>query len=103
MALVFISGGITGKDNYLEEFAKAEEYLKNKGYGVVNPARILDCFPKDIMNYSDCMDIAIMLLKKCDVIYSLRGWRSSTGANFERRFANEHGLKLTEEQEGDFR
>ena len=38
---VYISGKITGNENYLEEFSKAEKELKYCGYDVVNPAKHL--------------------------------------------------------------
>ena len=44
--LVYISGAITGVDNYLEAFKRAENDLKSLGYEVINPAEILSHLPK---------------------------------------------------------
>ena len=44
--LVYISGAITGVDNYLDTFKQAERELKSLGYQVINPAEILSHLPK---------------------------------------------------------
>lgn len=37
---IYISGAITGTDDYVERFAKAEKELTEQGYSVVNPAKV---------------------------------------------------------------
>ena len=37
---IYISGAITGTDDYMKRFAKAEKELTEKGYSVVNPAKV---------------------------------------------------------------
>ena len=38
---VYISGPITGIDDYMERFSNAEKELKEQGLSVVNPAKVL--------------------------------------------------------------
>lgn len=40
MSKIYISGPITGTDNYMERFEKAENGLKALGVSVVNPAKV---------------------------------------------------------------
>ena len=37
---IYISGPMEGVENYEENFRRAENYLENQGYEVVNPANI---------------------------------------------------------------
>ena len=44
---IYISGAITGTDDYMERFEKAEKELAEKGYSVVNPAKVNAQLPED--------------------------------------------------------
>lgn len=101
--LTFISGKITGTTDYMEKFERAEEFLKSKGYRVINPAKWFEHFDTDIVSYADFINISLMLIAKCDSIYSLSDWKDSYGAVQERKFAESRNFKIIEEQEGDFR
>lgn len=86
MKRIYISGAITGKTNYMEQFNEAEETLKKSGYSVINPAKIGSNMPKDT-SYEEYMDMSIMLLNMCDCIFMLNGWQQSKGANREYGYA----------------
>lgn len=86
MKRIYISGAITGKTNYMEQFNEAEEALKKGGYSVINPAKIGSNMPKDT-SYEEYMDMSIMLLNMCDAIFMLEGWQQSKGANREYGYA----------------
>lgn len=88
---IYISGAITGTDDYMERFAEAESDLIKAGYEVVNPAKLDLIMPKNA-THKEYMELCIPLLKMCDCIYMLRGWRGSKGANIELCKAKE--LKL---------
>ena len=93
---VFISGEITGTDDYMERFAAAEEKLTEWGYDVINPARVLAQVPFELP-WDKCMDITLTLLRECDLIYMLKGWEQSTGAWLEHSYAEKQKLGITYE------
>lgn len=49
---VYISGSITGTDDYMERFSKAEKELEAQGFGVINPAKVNAQLPAD-----NCYDV----------------------------------------------
>lgn len=83
---IYISGAITGTDNYIERFAKAEKKLTEQGYSVVNPAKVNAQLPSDT-DYEDYMKMSLCMLDMCDSIYMLNGWSKSCGANREYGYA----------------
>lgn len=88
---VFISGKITGDPNYREKFEKAEVYLKKHGYIVMNPAILPEGFEWD-----EYMDITVAMLRACDTIAMLPGWRNSKGAKCEYIIAKAGEKKILE-------
>ena len=82
---VYISGGITGVENYREKFNKAQEELEKDGHDVFNPALYADAFPK--LTYDEYMQLGLQVLDMCDAIYMLKGWQKSCGANREYGYA----------------
>lgn len=78
---IYISGKITGTEDYIERFAKAEKELIEQGYEVINPARISTCLPT--LEHEEYMRIDFALLEVCDAIYMLKGWGDSRGAREE--------------------
>lgn len=84
MSRIYISG--PNVDHYMEKFCDAEKRLKEQGYSVMNPARILKCMPPDT-TYKEFMQMSITMLKMCDQIYMLKGWEKSCGANQEYGYA----------------
>lgn len=91
---IYISGKISGTDDYLERFAAAEKKFSEQGYEVVNPAyegtKLKDA------SYEDYMELSFQLLKDCDIIYMLKDWRTSPGAN------QEYGYALAKDMEIQF-
>lgn len=83
---VYISGAITGTDDYMERFKLAEDELKQQGYSVVNPALVNAMLPTDT-TYEEYMKMSFCMLEMCESIYLLNGWEKSCGANRELGFA----------------
>lgn len=90
---VYISGAITGTNDFMERFKAAEDRLTSKGMGVINPARVNSCMPKNT-TYEEYMGVGLYLLDMCEAIYMLDGWRESCGANREYGYALAKGKKI---------
>ena len=86
-ARIYLSGAITGCDDYIQHFEAAEKQLTGEGFSVINPARILDQLPKDTTKYEEYMELSMNLLDMCDFICMLEGWEQSRGANREYGYA----------------
>lgn len=76
MGKIYIAGKITGTTDYLERFAKAEEWLNENGYRgmVINPAKISNGLPSGTTTYKDYIHIGLSMLETCDTIFMLKGW-----------------------------
>ena len=83
---IYISGAITGTTDYMERFAMAEKELTDKGYSVVNPAKVNAQLPENT-SYEEYMKMSFCMLDMCDGIYMLKGWKKSWGANRELGYA----------------
>jgi hypothetical protein len=92
---VYISGPITGIDNYQENFAKVEGQLCAEGFEVVNPIKV--CADMKNNNWCDYMKADIIALVGCDAIYAMRGWKESKGATIEINLAKSLGMMVVEE------
>ena len=97
---VFISGPITGTEDYIDRFLKAELELTQKGYTVVNPAGVLAQLPV-AFRWGTCMSITLALLEECDSIYMLKDWEHSKGAQIEHTFAAGIGKEIIYEKAKD--
>ena len=92
---IYIAGPISGRDrvDYIQHFAKAEEYLEDKGYTVINPAKTTAALP-DTLSHGEYMEICLTLLSLCDSIYMLEGWEKSLGASMEYGYAQGKDMKI---------
>ncbi|MCI8371286.1 MAG: DUF4406 domain-containing protein [Lachnospiraceae bacterium] len=95
---VYISGPITGTNDYMERFGKAQDYLEDNGWSVVNPALVNSNLPKDT-SYEEYMKMSFVMLDMCEAVYFLKGWEDSPGASREHTYAQEKGKKLIFEDE----
>lgn len=91
--IVYLSGKITGKDNYKKDFSVAEEYLKQKGYIVINPAQ-LDGICEEELTHEQYMKICYGLIDISEIIFMISGWTDSKGANAELSYAKSLGKKV---------
>jgi len=83
MGKIYISGKITGDENYKAKFADSEWRLVKSGWkSIVNPARLSPC-----NTWENYMLRDIKLLFTCTAIYMLKDWKESKGARIEHAIA----------------
>lgn len=83
---IYISGPVTGTDDYTERFAKAQADLTERGYSVINPVLVNSNMPEDA-TWEEYMKMSFCMLEMCDTIFMLNGWEKSKGAVLEFRKA----------------
>lgn len=83
---IYISGAITGTDDYMERFAKAEKGLTENGYSAINPVKVNAQLPEDT-SYEEYMKMCFCMLDMCDSIYMLSNYENSKGACMEYGYA----------------
>ena len=83
---IYISGAITGTDDYMERFANAEKELTENGYSAINPAKVNAQLPEDT-SYEEYMKMCFCMLDMCDSICMLKDWEKSCGSNRELGYA----------------
>lgn len=89
--LIYISGKITGLDDYAEKFSAAKKYLIGLGLTVINP---VECDHSKNKDWHEFMITDLKYLFQCDAIYMLNNWSESTGARIEHFIAQETGMKI---------
>ena len=96
---IYISGAVTGTDDYLERFSRAEEQLKAQGFEVINPAAVNAILPKST-SYGQYMEMSQIMLSFCDCVFMLNGWENSRGAKQEFALAVLDEMKIYFEKDG---
>jgi len=95
---LYISGKITGCEDYLIKFINAEKYLHDMGYSVINPAKVNFMLPLDT-TYDEYMRMSFTMLDMAEGIYLLKDWQDSNGARLEKERAENIGLPVYYEGE----
>lgn len=99
MKTIYISGKITGTDDFRERFGDAESKLKLQGWHVINPVKKCAHFAPGT-SWETYMRACLRLLSRADAIYLLRGWRNSRGAVIEQRLAVDLNMTIITETTG---
>ena len=97
MRVIYLSGPITGTDDYMKRFAEAEYKLTKKGYTVINPSRVNGELPQG-MTHTDYMYMSFAMIDLCEEIYMMKGWQSSKGATQEWHYAEAMKKVIREEK-----
>ena len=114
---IFISGKITGDDDYKTKFTCAKEDITNSyrwckenrsclrgqcpfhDLSYIYTCRAYDMFDKQIdiikptefnlegKSWLVCMFVCLRELRKCDAVFMLNDWKESRGARWEHRYA----------------
>ena len=88
--ILYISGPISSDmEQYKTKFDAAESYLNWKGHTVLNPAG----HPLGL-KYEDYLDIDLAMVRAADAIVMLNGWKQSSGAKLELKYAMQIGIKV---------
>lgn len=90
---VYIAGKISGDAGYKEKFAAAEAKLLERGWRVLNPAKLPD------LAYEMYYPINCAMIDGADAIYMLRDWQESPGAVKEFLYSGERGIEILFERE----
>lgn len=90
--IVYLSGKITGKEDYKKDFACAEQFLQQMGYIVINPASLDEI--SDGLTYEQYLRVCYQLVDIADIIFMVSGWQKSKGANAELSYAKSLGKEV---------
>lgn len=96
---VYISGKISGEENYKEIFEQRARLLKETGFIPVNPVSIGERLRKTLgrePSYEEYLSSGIEALKDCYGITMLPNWEKSHGAKKEYEYAVKHNITFIE-------
>jgi nucleoside 2-deoxyribosyltransferase len=102
MSRLYLSGPITGVENFEKNFQEADRLLRSQGYQVINPAPLYMVMPGDA-THEEYLQIDLQLIDLADGIVLLPGWENSRGANREIGYAlgtDKHVLKISDFEGG---
>ena len=74
---IYISGPITGRnpEQVKLAFDTAEQEIRSKGHEPVNPYKLQTILDPATTDWAQYMHVALSLVKVCDAIYMLPGWK----------------------------
>lgn len=98
---IYISGPITGTEDFAERFEAAAAIIAERGHEYINPAKLAEVMPG--ADWATYMLIDRELLQEADAITMLPGWEWSRGARTEWAFAIINGLAEYDIETGEFR
>lgn len=98
--IVFISGPMTGRENWNRTaFICAEARLSELGHTVLNPANHIPICHPDAIPHSGYIAICKAMIDQCEAIVQLPGWEDSIGAGMERLYAIKCGKAVLDYDE----
>ena len=91
---IYISGPITGVEDYMKHFDTAEEALWQMGAIPINPAKVNAQLPGRYMKHEDYMITSLAMLSMCDMVMFLENWEHSKGCKIEMNYALTHDIPV---------
>ena len=88
---IYLAGKISGDPDYQKKFNDIEAVLLQKGYSVMNPARLCNC---DGFTWDDYMTVSSAMQQVCDATVLLADWQDSRGARIEALKAKKNQQKI---------
>lgn len=84
---IYISGPMTGTGDIEKRFEEAEKELRTRftDAEIVNPMHM--AVYGGLLTHEEFMEIDLIMLRSCQMIYMLSGWKKSLGANRELGYA----------------
>lgn len=87
--IVYISGRITGNDNYKAQFRKARYDIEDARDVALDPTTL-----PEGLSYDQYMDIDMAMIRACDAIYVLKGYEGGKGSEAELAYAKCLGKQI---------
>ena len=92
--VAYVSGPVTGVENYREAFDQVCAEYREAGYLVINPCDAFGSAPPDPGDYEKFMRFHVASILTADLMVMLPGWEHSRGACFEKALADMIGLAV---------
>ena len=92
---IYLSGPISGHDDFMKEFQRKAAGLSTFGCSVINPANLSHCMPPDT-SHEEYMKLSFCMIEMADIVCMCPGWESSRGANQEYGYALAKGKVIKE-------
>jgi hypothetical protein len=89
---IYISGAITGTNDYPLRFASAEQKLEQMGHEVINPAKMNSVLP--VLTHAEYMKLDFTLMSLCDAVCLLPNSEESKGVAMELEYADKHKIPV---------
>ena len=80
---IYISGKITGTEDYPERFQRATEAITAKGHEAINPLMLNTILNPWTTSWEQYVLADLGLLRASDAAYFMPGWEESNGARVE--------------------
>jgi nucleoside 2-deoxyribosyltransferase len=93
---LYISGPITGTEDYMKRFEETEQEYQALGYEVINPAKLNALLPEST-THEQYMSMCYPMIDMCDTILLMHGWQQSKGAVMEFGYAIGKGLNIIDQ------
>lgn len=87
---IYISGPITGTEDFAERFEDAAAIIAERGHKYINPAKLAEVIPD--ASWDQYLETDYTLMQFAEAITMLPGWEQSRGARKEYAWAIVLGL-----------